>query len=71
MSDSISKAYSNFLEYEKRMQKKGNATQTAATSHRGFMSPKGNKPMPQSTSKFSELDKVAQLVAEIRKAREV
>ena len=53
------------------MQKKSNATQTAATSHRGFMSPKGNKPMPPSTSKFSELDKVAQLVSEIRKAREV
>lgn len=71
MSDRIAKVYSNFLEYEKRIQKKGNATKTAATSHRGFMAPKGSKSMPQSTSKFSELDKIAKFVDEIRKAREV
>jgi hypothetical protein len=71
MSDRIAKAYTNFLEYENRMKKKGNATQTAAMSTRGFMSPKGNKPAPKQSSKLSELDRVAQLVGEIRKAREV
>ena len=71
MSDRIAKAYTNFLEYENRMQKKNKSVESAAMSTRGFMSPKGNKPAPKPTSKLSELDRVAQLVGEIRKAREV
>lgn len=72
MSDQIAKVYSNFLEYEKRKNKKSKANSTAAMDSRGFMAPKSRMKNSRSgSSQHSEIDYVSQLVNEIRKAREV
>jgi len=71
MSDQIAKVYSNFLDYEKKKGKLNKSAGTAAMASRGFMTPKSNNKNTQSTSRYSELDKVLEIVNEVRKAREV
>lgn len=69
MSNRIANVYSNFLEYEKRMGKK--SAPSAASSTKGFMAPTGSRQSSQqSSSKYSELAKVADIVSTIRKSRE-
>ena len=71
MSDQISKIYSNFLDYESKMNKRNKSAGTAAMASRGFMAPKGSNKKTQPSSRYSELERVAQIVSEVRKVREV
>lgn len=71
MSDRISKGYTNFLSfYERRNQRQ--STQSKATSSvKGFMSPQGQTKPKKTNSQFTQLERVADIVDEIKKSRQV
>jgi len=69
MSDRIAKAYSNYLAYEKAKSKSKPETKQEPSSGLLARRPMANKPNAQQSSKFSELDKVASYVENIRKYR--
>lgn len=68
MSNNIAQIYSNFLEFEKSRSKTKSASSGAAASSKGFMAPKG-KASTTNSGKYAQLERVAEIVAEIRKSR--
>jgi len=72
MSDRIQKGYTNFLEFYNRRNKNASAKNTAASPLKGFMTPpQGQKKQQQSNGQFAQLQRVADIVDEIKKSREV
>ena len=71
MSSRISQGYTNFLDFRKRRSQRQSTQVKPTSSVKGFMSPQGQPKPQQSSSQFAQLERVAEIVDEIKKSREV